>query len=85
MKSWLLNAVYFSQFGYCNPEITQFFKEKSRYQLLCHMGHRYSSKSIKPINIMISFVSHSAKRGTIAILTYLGKIAISLDCNIQIG
>ena len=45
----------------------------------------YSSKSIKPINIVVSFVSHSVKSGTIDILTYLGKIAISPDCNILIG
>ena len=37
---------------------------------------------IKPINVVVR--SHSAKSGTIiGILTYLGKIAISADCNIQ--
>ena len=25
MKSWLLNAVYFSQFEYCNPKNIAFF------------------------------------------------------------
>ena len=29
MKSWLLNAVYFSQFGFCNPQISRFLQEKS--------------------------------------------------------
>ena len=46
MKSWLLNAVYFSQFKCCNPEILQFFQEKSRYQL-CHLS----------LNGAISFVN----------------------------
>ena len=31
MNSWIFNAVYFSQFGCCNPELLQFFQEKSIY------------------------------------------------------
>ena len=66
---------------YCN------FLKKSRYQL-CHFSlpiELDSSKSIKQINVVVSWVLHSAKSGTIDILTYFGKIAISPDCNIQIG
>ena len=39
MNSWLLIAVYFSQFKCCNPEILQFSQDtcKSRYQL-CHIS-----------------------------------------------
>ncbi len=37
MESWLLNAVYSSQFGCCKPEISRFFQEKSRNQL-CHFS-----------------------------------------------
>ena len=139
-KSWLLNVVYFSQFGCCNPLISQFFNEKSRYQL-CHfrwMGqnntnqfvgrhllimlirknsfitqnyvffksdtkfiNRYNTKCysiahfladwvgfIQINKVVVNFVSHiSAKSGTIGtpILTYLGEIAVSPDCNIQIA
>ena len=37
MNSWLFNAVYFSQFGCCNPEILLFSQHKWRYQL-CHFS-----------------------------------------------
>ncbi len=37
MKSWLLNAVYFSLFKCCNPEILRFSQEKSGNQL-CHFS-----------------------------------------------
>ena len=31
-KSWLLNAVYFSQFGCCNPEISRFFQTRALFR-----------------------------------------------------
>ena len=37
MDFWLLNAVYSSQFGCCNPQIFLFSQDKSRYQL-CHLS-----------------------------------------------
>ena len=76
LGAWLFNAVYFSQLGCCNPEISQFFQEKSRYQL-CHFS--------SPIELDSSKLPHAAKSGTICISTCLGKIAISPDCNIQLG
>ena len=85
MMSSLLNAVYVSQFGCCNPKILQFFQEKSRWQL-CNF-----SSSIQFIKINKAYQRRGklcitlSEKCTIGILTSLRKIAISPFCNIQIG
>ena len=76
-------------FGCCNPKILQFFQDKSKYQLLNviqsvphNIGRLYWFRWIQ----LCYFVPFSKKvTSTIGILTSLGKITVSRNCNIQIG